>query len=488
MAIPTTQKECTTRRIASLIIGLWDKVKNAFLLKTSRGAANGVASLDANGKVPSSQLPSVPTGNLPANSSSSAGIVASGNGQSSKVWMTDSSGNPAWRIAGMNDVYELKFGKTGAGPFYFHIGTLAPMGTSGNSDTLLVSGIGNSGAQLDTAIIDILFRGTNPDIAFTFLSGAATGYSNIGWYRDTDNAYHLFIKCANWSLNDQCLRVLKKGNALTIDCYELGAEPGSPTYITPNYVARLPIGTQMGGASVPVYVDSNGNIKECTGVAASNGNYPGITAGLAAVAETLPRSFINKNSQTTKVWKKIATSKVFTTWQKASIAFIICADGYGDALGLESMISVSIRTGGGGSLSNAYVGKYNFRNYCSVELLKIGSTNQYEIWVKAPLTDTNAQIVYLNSQEGWTIDTSSDQSVQKTDSEYSTYKSSNPSVADSFYHPYNIAKSSTSQTGGPSIPVYVNSNGELVACTNVPVIEHVTSIPTNPTVGTIYAL
>lgn len=221
MAIPTTQKECTTRRIAALIIGLWDKIKNAFLLKTSRGTANGVASLDANGKVPSSQLPnfgygtvtSVATGvglrggtitdngtisanvprnpssdvnspfptsttantiemqeyngasqsncptsdwwhilssvgadtayktqlaqkmsnrnipdlcvrvlaagiwsnwfstrdaswirtgkissdRLPSNSSSSAGIVASGSGQSVKVWMTDVNGNPAWR-------------------------------------------------------------------------------------------------------------------------------------------------------------------------------------------------------------------------------------------------------------------------------------------------------------------------------------------------------------------------------------------------------
>lgn len=97
MAIPTTQKECTTRRIAALIIGLWDKIKNAFLLKTSRGTANGVASLDANGKVPSSQLPSVPSGNLPANSSSSAGIVASGSEQDTKSWMTDANGNPAWR-------------------------------------------------------------------------------------------------------------------------------------------------------------------------------------------------------------------------------------------------------------------------------------------------------------------------------------------------------------------------------------------------------
>lgn len=45
MAIPTTQKECTTRRIAALIIGLWDKVKNAFLRKNVTSQSTGTLPL-----------------------------------------------------------------------------------------------------------------------------------------------------------------------------------------------------------------------------------------------------------------------------------------------------------------------------------------------------------------------------------------------------------------------------------------------------------
>ena len=45
MAIPTTQKECTTRRIASLIIGLWDKVKTAFLRKNVTSQSTGTLPL-----------------------------------------------------------------------------------------------------------------------------------------------------------------------------------------------------------------------------------------------------------------------------------------------------------------------------------------------------------------------------------------------------------------------------------------------------------
>jgi len=53
---------------------------------------------------------------------------------------------------------------------------------------------------------------------------------------------------------------------------------------------------------------------------------------------------------------------------------------------------------------------------------------------------------------------------------------------------YNTKPYAYGSGGDASTPVYVDSNGAIVPCSNVPVIEHVTSIPSNPTVGTIYAL
>ena len=463
MAIPTTQKECTTRRIASLIIGLWDKVKNAFLLKTSRGAANGVASLDANGKVPTSQLPTVPTGNLPANSSSSAGIVASGSGQDRKVWMTDSDGSPAWRTVGMDSVYELRFGKTGSSITYFHLGTLTPRGTTGNSDTLLVSGTGNSGAMLNTSIIDINFRGTNPSIEYTVLSGNVSSYSDIGWYKDANDVYHLFMKCASWSLADQRIRSLKLGNALTMDCYELSAEPSSPTYITPTYVARLPIGTQKGSTLVPVYVDSNGAIQECTGVAHR--------------------------------WNVPTKAK---TWSR--IAYVTASEVYGATLILDIACTRSsvihnatflIKTAHPGidasriiELGSVYYSTTNYR----LRLVTANNSNSYiEIYDES----NNAS---AGTVQAWRCTM---RIIQSSTISYYTEFTDGTTVPSGFTAGQEIyVRKSTSgklvtsngSMGTESIPVYVDSDGNLAQCTNVPVIEHTTIIPADPTVGTIYAL
>lgn len=85
MALPNTTNEVTVRRLSACISGLWNKIKAVFnnhvndtsnphgvtaaqiglgnvtndaqVKRTEMGSANGVATLDANGKIPSSQIP-----------------------------------------------------------------------------------------------------------------------------------------------------------------------------------------------------------------------------------------------------------------------------------------------------------------------------------------------------------------------------------------------------------------------------------------------
>lgn len=284
MAMPNSKNNVTVRKLASALQGLWYKVKNAFLLKTSRGAANGVASLDANGKVPSSQLPIVPTGNLPANSSSSAGIVASGSGQANKVWMTDSSGNPSWRRGSTQFLYDYTFGIGGLGPGYIHIGTLTPRGAAGETDQLLFSGIGGIGDFQKLVLVQVMFRGSSPGIKSTVLDGGTTYQTLFGWYKDSNNVYHMMMKLANWSSTSECLRVLYKGNTITFDFYNLDSEPANVTYVDNYYVTRSPMGQSVGNASTPVYVNSSGEIVACTNVPAALDD---LDARMGAVEDSL---------------------------------------------------------------------------------------------------------------------------------------------------------------------------------------------------------
>ena len=267
MAIPTTQKECTTRRIASLIIGLWGKVKNAFLLKTSRGAANGVASLDANGKVPTSQLPTVPTGNLPVNSSSSAGIVASGSGQTYQVWKTDANGVPAWRNQCFVPELEINYYTAKSRLLYTITFSSAPQWPG---CSFLISIRHSFGGATGLYRLDV--RCNEYDSAptvfrlYTVLPGSSSLPDQIKMYSKYDSTNKIAYIYA--TIGEYC--VFKMTPIYTSD---YGMISYSNTDVTiPEDANRITgkgymlLAKPTGSASVPVYIDSYGEVIPCTNV------------------------------------------------------------------------------------------------------------------------------------------------------------------------------------------------------------------------------
>lgn len=282
MAIPTTQKECTTRRIASLIIGLWGKVKNAFLLKTSRGSANGVASLDANGKVPSSQLPSVPTGNLPVNSSSSAGIVASGSGQANKAWGTDANGSPSWSKVRANMLESninisgncLTAGRdlgtntiTVNNKKYKYLGKVVPTAYSRYSARFQV---GPGDGQRNCDIMLNVQRnesgsGTAAALDAVFLANTeGVNLSDLGIYYSYDSTTYTYYFYLGVLRNLEFIRCLFS-NGFSFDAPS--ATPSSLTRIANNRRTILgPTNSGVGSTSVPVYADAKGVLQPCTNI------------------------------------------------------------------------------------------------------------------------------------------------------------------------------------------------------------------------------
>lgn len=182
-------------------------------------------------------------------------------------------------------------------------------------------------------------------------------------------------------------------------------------------------------------------------------------SGNAEIANYLKRAYVNKSSQTTKIWKKIATSKTFTNYDAGSICFLYNHSGYIDEKGLDSIVSISIHAGNAGSLVAARIDTYSYRSESETQLLKIGITNQYEVWVKVPTSDTNMYATLLNSYNDWTINTDVSQTGQLTDDEFTAYKLSNPSVGTDYN--YNVVKASKIGVGSTRLPIFANSDGIL---------------------------
>lgn len=231
----------------------------------------------------------------------------------------------------------------------------------------------------------------------------------------------------------------------------LDSEPTGMKEAKYSHLLRTENGTAVGSQMVPVFVNSYGQVQECTPA--------NMSVGSSVIANYLKRAYVNKSSQTTKIWKKIATSKTFTTWDAGSICFLYNHSGYINELGLDSIVSVSIRTGNTGSFAAARIDTYSYRSASETQLVRIGSTNQYEVWAKVPTTDTNMFATILNSYGGWTINTDESQTGQLTDDEFTAYKSSNPSIGTDYN--YNLALASKVGVGSSRLPIYAKSDGTL---------------------------
>ena len=257
MAIPTTQKECTTRRIASLIIGLWGKVKNAFLLKTSRGAANGVASLDANGKVPSSQLPKIGTSGI-EDDAITANLVKDNEILPVNIvgW---SSGMRATQLSNSNKyirVSKITFvsrddSSAGISGRIFYRGQWVE--TSGEL-LFAISFRDYNSNDIKGKLYVLNDRGSIPDIAIGVVPISNTEY-DLWLYsiRPTTSAISFVFeqtrRCSIEMKNDSGQDTAPSG-------YEQIASMGRLVTVT----------QQVGSASIPVYIDASGQPQQATNI------------------------------------------------------------------------------------------------------------------------------------------------------------------------------------------------------------------------------
>ncbi len=174
-AVPAAVDAGALRRLPLSTLGTWLKTYFSFLTATDKGAANGVAGLDATGKVPTSQLPSSLGGSfLPTSDRGAANGVASLDA-TSKVPVaqlpTDSRYPLASEKAAANGIATLDAtGKLTASQ-------VPALGGDGTSIPLTQKGAANGVATLDgTSKVP---TAQLPDYVLTSAKGAASGVASL---------------------------------------------------------------------------------------------------------------------------------------------------------------------------------------------------------------------------------------------------------------------------------------------------------------------
>lgn len=201
-----------------------------------------------------------------------------------------------------------------------------------------------------------------------------------------------------------------------------------------------------------------------------------ITAAKVKDNETLPVEIsgsshyispfiINKGSQTPKSWAKVATAPAPNNYLGFSFTGFISFDGYMNEAAFSAIIEASYRSGANGSYVGHRLNLFTYRNY-GLQASIVRTDTSLELWVKAPLQDTDCHITCIAHNRFVTnYADSNDRNKQLTDSEFSAY------IADKTKYDASVRtlafNDGISQVGSPSTPVYVDADGQVRPCDSI---------------------
>lgn len=270
MAMPNSKNNVTVRKLASALQGLWDKIKNAFLLKTSRGAANGVASLDANGKVPSSQLPKIGTSGI-ADDAITAALVKDGETLPVNISGTATTTK---RLR-----YGYAYTLTSKGVIYKKLIKITASAISINQECQIVVEFINSvaGARPLCARCCLQLRKESTGYRYNaeFIYTQNMSAVPCAYYDSSTNDLYLYAKQGNVNVYSGVTAYILSEtnfNGLPVEkteTYENATAETTVPYTRVNeqvlYVAKTRE-PSVGSSSVPIYINSDGYLAQCTGV------------------------------------------------------------------------------------------------------------------------------------------------------------------------------------------------------------------------------
>jgi hypothetical protein len=176
----------------------------------------------------------VPAANLPVNSSTSAGIVATGAGQNAKVWKTDASGNPDWRTD--SDTFA---GYTLSGTGTVLPTTVSPTITTPNITTSMTVTRDNLTTNRQTPAL-ALQNTTAATADATQQNTPALLLSGQGWHSSTN-------KQLQWAISALPISVAGTLDDTTLRFY---SKVGTDSWSVNPYVLSATFGAYMYGSSI----------------------------------------------------------------------------------------------------------------------------------------------------------------------------------------------------------------------------------------------